>query len=79
MWDGCMVSGTADSVSGQLAALGGVKAAWPLTFAVNRSGTFFAHTAASNLYVYIFRLGRKRPTRILTRGPLRFFCLRRPH
>ena len=58
--DGCLISGTADSVSGHLAALGSCKLSWSLTFGWKRTGTFFAPTAAGNLYVYIFGSARKR-------------------
>ena len=72
--DGCLIFGTPDSVSGQLAALGSCKLSWSLTFGWKRTGTFFADTAAGNLYVYIFYLGQKGPTTILTWGYLRFFA-----
>ena len=42
-----LISGTADSVSGQLPALGRLKALVAVNFShVKRTGTFFAHTAA---------------------------------
>jgi hypothetical protein len=59
-----LISGTADSVSGQLQLWAVERLLWPLTFRIKRAGTFFAHIAAGNLYDYI-RLGQKRPARIL--------------